>query len=71
MAITPTPDDLARERHVMSSQLLTLHEQITPIYDAADGIRADLTQRGYSPTAAEQVVTVWLCEMMKQAFNPG
>ncbi|WP_372352659.1 hypothetical protein [Streptomyces sp. KL116D] len=56
----PTPEELAQQRHELSNALLTMAEQTAPIFDSADGMRADLEQRGWSPTAAEQVALAWL-----------
>ena len=47
-------------RHELSNGLLLMAEQMAPIFDAADGMRADLEKRGWSPTAAEQVALAWL-----------
>ncbi|MFD9205945.1 hypothetical protein ACFVZM_06655 [Streptomyces sioyaensis] len=33
---------------------------LQPIYDAADGMKAELISRGWSPTQAEQSAGAWL-----------
>lgn len=61
--------DLERQRHELAENLLVAQEQMTPIYDAADGIKADLAARGWSPTAAEQAALTWLCAAIASAFG--
>jgi hypothetical protein len=34
---------------------LAVLEDMKQVFDAADGLRADLARRGYSPTAQEQI----------------
>ena len=51
----PSAEHLARERNELTTLLLAASEQMTPIFDAADGMRADMEKRGWSPTAAEAV----------------
>lgn len=51
-------------RHELSNALLIMAEQTAPVFDAADGMRADLEKRGWSPTAAEQVALTWLVSAM-------
>ncbi|MEV6547953.1 hypothetical protein AB0M57_04495 [Streptomyces sp. NPDC051597] len=65
----PTPEELAKVRHELSTGLLVMQEQMAPVYDAADGIRADLEKRGWSPTAAEQAALTWLCGTIGQFFR--
>lgn len=56
----PTPEELAQQRHDLANAMLVFTEQMTPVFDTADGMRRDLEKRGYSPTAAEQVAIAWL-----------
>lgn len=49
-----------RVRHELANAMLQMTETIAPILDTADGMRADLEQRGWSPTAAEQAAAAWL-----------
>ncbi len=44
----------------MTQALLDAMEMMAPIIDAADGLRADMEKRGWSPTAAEAVALTWL-----------
>ncbi len=64
-----TASESARARAELSSQLLGLNEQMAPIFDTADGIRADLERRGYSPTASEAVAGEWLMGAMRQVWQ--
>ena len=56
--------ELDRMRHEMATSLLTMQLQLAPIFDAADGIRADMAKRGWSPTAAEAAALTWLQGML-------
>jgi hypothetical protein len=67
----PSKADLERMRHELSNALLVMAEQTAPIFDAADGMRADLEKRGWSPTAAEQVALAWLLSAMGNAMGGG
>lgn len=49
--------------------MVALAEQTAPLYDAADGVKADLQRRGWSPTAAEQVAMTWLQEALRMMFR--
>ena len=66
---TPSPEELARARHELTNGLLAMNEQLTPVFDTADGMRADLEKRGWSPTAAEQVALAWLLAAMNTAMG--
>ncbi len=44
----------------MAQALLDAMEMMAPIIDAADGLRANMEMRGWSPTAAEAVALTWL-----------
>lgn len=46
---SPTAEELAQQRHEMGNMLLAVAEQTAPLFDAADGMRADLAKRGWSP----------------------
>lgn len=60
MTPMPTSAELAEQRHELATAMLTMTEQLTPIFDTADGIRADMENRGWSPTACETVALTWL-----------
>ena len=55
-----TAEESAKIRADLSNAMLELTENFTPIIDAADGIKADMERRGWSPTAAETVALEWL-----------
>ena len=55
----PQPD-ADRMRNELANAMLQMTEMLTPIFDTADGMRADLLARGWSPTAAEASAAAWL-----------
>lgn len=61
--------ELDQLRHDLANNLLVMQEQMAPLFDAADGMRADLHKRGWSPTAAEQAALTWLCAAISSAFS--
>jgi hypothetical protein len=67
--VRPTEEELARQRHEVGNAFLIMSEQLAPLFDAADGMRKDLEGRGWSPTAAEQVVVTWLIKMLGAAMD--
>lgn len=64
------PDDLAQQRTELTTTLLDAQEQMAPIYDAADGMRAELQSRGWSPASAEQAALTWLCGAINMTWQP-
>ena len=42
---------------------------MSPILDAADGMKADLERRGWSPTAAESAALSWLMGAMASVWR--
>lgn len=65
------PEELAKSKAELTTALLQAAELMQPLYDAADGIRADMAKRGWSPTAAEQVAAVWLCTTLPAVLSGG
>lgn len=65
----PTREEMTQARHELTTLLLTMSEQMAPIFDAADGMKADLEKRGWSPTAAEQVALSWLMGAMSGVMD--
>ncbi|MET9959302.1 hypothetical protein ABZ128_09470 [Streptomyces sp. NPDC006326] len=57
-------------RHLVAVAMLDLAGVLTPIYDAADGMKRELEARGWSPTLAEQAAGVWLCGILA-SFSTG
>ena len=64
-----THDEAAKQRNEMAVALLEVSESITPILDSADGMKAEMERRGWSPTAAEQVALTWLLGMVNNTFR--
>lgn len=62
-------EENAKLRAELSNMMLMAKEQITPMLDAADGMRKEMEGRGWSPTAAETVALQWLCSMMAMALK--
>jgi hypothetical protein len=58
-------DDLYRE---IQGNMLALTEMMTPVFDAADGVKANMIARGWSPRAAEEVALEWLTNAIKISF---
>jgi hypothetical protein len=57
----PDLDPMAQDRATLANGFLMMREQLlAPAFDAADGMRADLLARGYSPGAAEVLTVTWL-----------
>jgi hypothetical protein len=59
----PTPPDLDESEElgaIFTNGLLVMREGLTPAFDAADGMRADLLARGWSSQAAEVLTMTWL-----------
>jgi hypothetical protein len=61
-ATEPPPPDLDEmdDDAILANGLLELREGLTPAFDAADGMRADLLARGWSSQAAEVLTMTWL-----------
>jgi hypothetical protein len=66
-----TANDAAKQRAALSASLLEVNEQMSPLFDHADGIRADMERRGWSPTAAEQAALSWLMGALAQGLEGG
>ena len=49
--------------------LLAVNETLGPIFDAADGMKANLERRGWSPTAAEHAALTWLTGAIATAWK--
>lgn len=58
--VSDDTNDQARVRSELSTQLMAAMDMVRPILDAADGMKADLERRGWSPTQAEVVAGEWL-----------
>jgi hypothetical protein len=51
------------------SALIDGMETFAPFLDAADGMRADLERRGWSPTQAERIAGAWLTGCIDAAWR--
>jgi hypothetical protein len=61
-----SPEDAnAKIRNEFAAVLLEMTEQLSPLFDAADGVRADMERRGWSPTAAETAALQFLMNSMQ------
>ncbi|MFI5814891.1 hypothetical protein ACIA7S_28530 [Streptomyces sp. NPDC051643] len=57
----PEPSyDVEETKAALTQGMFDIRESLTPVFDMADGMRADLEKRGWSPTAAESASLVWL-----------
>ena len=65
----PTREEIDHTRNELSNTLLAFAELMSPVFDHADGIRTDLTRRGWSPQAAEQVALVWLINSVQSVMS--
>ena len=59
----------AQQRNDLSNALLGVSEVFQPILDYADGMKADMERRGWSPTASEQAALAWLLGAIQQSFQ--
>lgn len=60
---------MSKQSDELAAALLEGLSETAPIFDAADGIKADLERRGWSPTAAEGVALEWLMGCMRRVWN--
>lgn len=66
MAEDPTVD---HARHALAAKLIQAQETIAPVYDAAEGVKADMIARGWSPPKAEAAALCWLQAVLPQALG--
>jgi len=62
--VVTSKDEAAKQRAELANSMLLMGEQLAPVLDFADGMRADMERRGWSPTAAEQASLAWLMSML-------
>jgi hypothetical protein len=55
----PDLDESAAAAAALHIGLLQMRESLTPVFDAADGMRADLRARGWSEVNAEIITVTW------------
>lgn len=58
------------ERAELGATLASIQETNAVIWDAADGMRANLLARGWSPAAAEGLTYTWTHRMLQALINP-
>ncbi|WP_329168337.1 hypothetical protein OG709_30000 [Streptomyces sp. NBC_01267] len=55
----------SEQREALAQLLMDNQDvNITPVFDAADGMRADLLARGWSAEIAEYLAAAWLSAML-------
>lgn len=59
-------DDFEAMRKALALDLIQMKENMEPLYEAAEGTKADLTKRGWSPPVAEWIASEWLVMMMRK-----
>lgn len=65
----PSDEEIEKERAELATSLLVMQARFQPIFDAADGMKADMERRGWSPTAAESVALQWLMHAMTMSMH--
>lgn len=59
---TPTADE---QREAWANGLMEIRATlVTPLFDAADGMKADLLNRGWSPDVVDYLAGAWLAAML-------
>lgn len=59
----PTVDE---QRESLSMLLMSQMEQLQPLFDVADGMRADLRARGWSTDIVEYLAGAWLAALLSK-----
>ncbi|MEU7243390.1 hypothetical protein [Streptomyces sparsogenes] len=57
--------------HEAVAGLMQSMEAVHLLFDAADGMRADLERRGWTPPVAEQIAQTWLVTLMYGSMGIG
>lgn len=65
----PTAEEIEEMRAAAVDGLMSMVEGVGPVFDAGDGMRADLEKRGWSPAAAEQIAMSWVIGALGAAFS--
>ncbi|MFJ9213024.1 hypothetical protein [Streptomyces sp. NPDC102264] len=61
----PTQPTIEEQREAFTSGLMQIRENVvTPLFDAADGMKADLLARGWSPEVVDYLAGAWLAAML-------
>lgn len=64
----PAPEDEPSGPHQMRLALIAILPELAPLYEFAEGQRAELERRGWSPTAAESAASVILTALLSKAL---
>lgn len=52
-----------------AAQLITSLAELAPLFDAGEGMKADLERRGWSPAVAEALAHQWTSHMLSNIFS--
>ncbi|MFG2292030.1 hypothetical protein [Streptomyces sp. NPDC048603] len=55
--------------HTVALAIMASVNGLQPVFDAADGMRADLERRGWSPSVAEHLTAQWLSATLRLVFG--
>ncbi|MER6485716.1 hypothetical protein ABT264_19435 [Streptomyces virginiae] len=69
--MSSTPEALEAMRRQISLGMLDMAGLLAPIYDTADGMKADLAKRGWSEALAEQIAGSWLAATLASIASGG
>lgn len=61
----PTVEE--QREHLMRGLMEVREIVVTPLFDAADGMKADLLARGWSPAVVDYLAGSWLAAMLAKA----
>ncbi|MFE7399585.1 hypothetical protein [Streptomyces sp. NPDC057557] len=62
-----TDPSIAEMREAVALSLMENAELLAPLFDAADGMKADLLARGWSPAIVDYLAGAWLSAMLAKA----
>lgn len=71
MSEQTAPQTVDEIRRQLSTAMLDMAGILTPVYDAADGMRRELRRRGWSPMLAETAAGTWLCHTLASIGSGG
>lgn len=60
----PSQEQRTEQRTLFANQMMDVIDQLTPILDAADGMKADIISRGYPEELATQVASCLILGMI-------
>jgi hypothetical protein len=62
-------DELDPMRRMVAEACMQTRDLITPILESAEGVKADMVARGWSPGNAETVAATYVQAMLKNAIG--